>query len=66
LLDRWLAWAQRCRIDAFVALGRSIRRHRNTINETLRTATGNALVESTNTKLRAIHRGPTASAPPRP
>jgi hypothetical protein len=24
LLDRWLAWAQRCRIDAFVKLGRTI------------------------------------------
>lgn len=56
LLDRWLAWAQRCRIDAFVELGRRIRRHRATINETLMTGTTNALVESTNTKLRAIHR----------
>ena len=56
LLDRWLAWAQRCRIDAFVKLGRSIRRHRTAINETLMTGTGNALVESTNTKLRVIHR----------
>lgn len=56
LLDRWLAWAQRCRIDAFVKLGRSIRRHRAAINETLTTGTGNALVESTNTKLRVIHR----------
>ncbi len=56
LLDRWLEWAQRCRIDAFVALGRSIRRHRTAMNETLMTGTGNALVESTNTKLRVIHR----------
>ena len=56
LLDRWLAWAQRCRIDAFVKLGRTIRRHRAAINETLTTGTGNALVESTNTKLRVIHR----------
>ena len=56
LLDRWLAWAQRCRIDAFVKLGRTIRRHRAAINETLLTGTGNALVESTNTKLRVIHR----------
>ena len=56
LLDRWLGWAQRCRIDAFVDLGRSIRRHRAAINETLITGTGNALVESTNTKLRVIHR----------
>jgi transposase len=56
LLDRWLAWAQRSRIEAFVTLGRSIRRHRAAINETLTTGTTNALVESTNTKLRVIHR----------
>jgi transposase len=56
LLDRWLAWAQRCRIDAFVQLGRTIRRHLQAIHETLMTGTGNALVESTNTKLRVIHR----------
>ena len=56
LFDRWLAWAQRCRIDAFVKLGRSIRRHRAAIDKTLTTGTTNALVESTNTKLRVIHR----------
>jgi transposase len=56
LLDRWLAWAQRCRIEAFVELGRRIKRHRAAIDQTLLTGTGNALVESTNTKLRVIHR----------
>ena len=56
LLDKWLAWAQRCRIEPFVKLGRSIRRHRTAIDEMLTTGTGNALVESTNTKLRVIHR----------
>lgn len=56
LLDRWLAWAQRCRIDAFVKLAQSIRRHRTAIDETLTTGLTNALVESTNTKLRVIHR----------
>lgn len=56
LLDRWLAWAQRCRIEAFVKLGRRIRRHRKAINQTLTSGTTNALVESTNTKLRVIHR----------
>jgi transposase len=56
LLERWLAWAQRCRIEAFVKLGRSIRRHLQAIHETLTSGTGNALVESTNTKLRVIHR----------
>jgi len=47
LLDRWLAWAQRSRIEAFVKLGRSIRRHRTAIDQKLITGTGNALVEST-------------------
>ena len=56
LLDRWLAWAQRCRIESFVELGRRIKRHRAAIDQTLLTGTGNALVESTNTKLRVIHR----------
>ena len=56
LLDRWLAWAQRCRIEPFVQLARTIRRHREKINQTLTTGTTNALVESTNTKLRVIHR----------
>jgi transposase len=56
LLERWLAWAQRCRIDAFVELGRKIKRHRTAIDQMLLTGTGNALVESTNTKLRVIHR----------
>jgi transposase len=48
--------AQRCRIDAFVQLARTIRRHLKAIHETLSNGTGNALVESTNTKLRVIHR----------
>ncbi|MEX1162217.1 MAG: ISL3 family transposase, partial [Nitriliruptor sp.] len=56
LLDRWLAWAQRCRIEAFVTLARTIRRHRTAIDQMLITGTGNAIVESTNTKLRVIHR----------
>lgn len=56
LLDRWLAWAQRCRIDAFVELGRRIRRHRVAIDEALTTGLSNGLVESMNGKLRLIHR----------
>ena len=56
------AVAQRCRIEAIVALGRSIRRHRDAIDQRLLTGTTNALVESTNTKLR----GHPASTAPRP
>jgi len=31
LLDRWLAWARRCRLPSFVKLARTIRRHRDGI-----------------------------------
>lgn len=34
-LDRWIAWAQRCRIPAFVELQRKIRRHRAAIDAAL-------------------------------
>jgi transposase len=56
LLRHWLAWASRCRIDAFVELARKIRRHRVPIEAALRSVTSNALVESTNTKIRVLTR----------
>jgi transposase len=55
-LDRWLCWAARCRIPAFVALGRKIRRHRTAIEATLVHDLSNALIESTNTKIRLLQR----------
>lgn len=55
-LDRWLAWAQRCRIPAFVQLGRRIRRHRAAIDATLEHGLSQGLVESTNTKIRVLTR----------
>jgi transposase len=55
-LDRWLAWACRCRIAAFVKLQRTIRRHRTEINAALDSNLSNALVESTNTKIRLLTR----------
>jgi transposase len=55
-LDRWLSWAQRCRIPAFVELGRKIRRHRDAIDAALEHGLSQALIESTNTKLRVLHR----------
>jgi len=55
-LDRWLCWAARCRIPAFVALGRKIRRHRAAIEATLEHELSNALIESTNTKIRLLQR----------
>lgn len=55
-LDRWLSWAARCRIDAFIELGRKIRRHRAAINAALTHDLSNALIESANTKIRLITR----------
>jgi len=55
-LDRWVSWAARCRIPAFVALGKKIRRHRAAIDATLTHDLSNALIESTNTKIRLLQR----------
>jgi len=55
-LDRWLAWAARSRIRPFVELGRKIRRHRAAIDAALEHDLSNALIESTNTKIRLLQR----------
>lgn len=55
-LDRWQSWAARCRIPAFVALGRRIRKHRAAIDAALEHDLSNALIESTNTKIRLLQR----------
>lgn len=55
-LDRWLAWACRCRIPPFVKLQHAIRRHRAEINAALDSHLSNALIESTNTKIRLLTR----------
>jgi len=56
LLAHWLAWVARCQTPAFVALGAKVRRHRIAIEASLRSDTSNALVESTNTKIRVLTR----------
>ena len=56
-LDAWCAWARRCRIPSFVDLYRRILCHRDSILATLTNdGLSNALVESTNTKLRLVTR----------
>lgn len=55
-LDRWLAWARRCRIAPFVALAQRIGGYRTQIVATLHYRLTNALVESLNTKIRLITR----------
>lgn len=56
MLHAWLTWAARCRIPAFVELGRKIRRHLPGIQAALDHDVTNALIESTNTKLRLLTR----------
>jgi transposase len=55
-LDDWCSWAKRCRIPAFVDLCKHIVNHRESIVATLTHGLSNALIESTNTKLRLITR----------
>jgi transposase len=55
-LERWLSWARRCRIPAFVRLARRIKAVRDHIDATLDHALSNALVESVNTKIRLLTR----------
>jgi len=56
LLDDWLAWASRSKLKPFVDLARKIRRHRPAIENMLEHDLSNALVESTNTKIRLLMR----------
>jgi len=56
LLDRWLKWARRCRIPAFVDLAKAITEHRPGIEAALLHGLSNARVESVNTKLRLLTR----------
>jgi transposase len=56
MLDQWLDWASRCRISSFVELGRKVRRNIAGIEAAMLNNLSNALIESTNTKLRVLHR----------
>ena len=55
-LDRWISWARRSRLPAFVELQRRIVKHRTAIDATLDSRLSNALIESTNTKIRLLTR----------
>jgi transposase len=55
-LDQWLIWARRCQIPAFIDLARKITKHRDAIDAALEHNLSNALVESTNTKIRLLTR----------
>ncbi|MGA8854822.1 MAG: ISL3 family transposase [Christiangramia sp.] len=55
-LDKWLIWARRCQIPAFIDLAAKITRHRVRILAAIEHNLSNALIESTNTKVRLITR----------
>ena len=55
-LDRWIGWARRCRIPAFVKLQRRIVKHRAAIDAALEHGLSQGLIESTNTKIRVLTR----------
>ncbi len=55
-LDRWISWARRCRIPAFVKLQKRIVKHRARILAAIEHGLSNGLIESTNTKIRLITR----------
>jgi transposase len=55
-LDKWISWAQRCRIPAFVRLQKSIVKHRTSILASIEHGLSNGRIESMNTKIRLITR----------
>ena len=55
-LDHWIQWARRSRLPAFVAVQRRVVANRAEIDATLEHRLSNALVESTNTKIRLFTR----------
>ena len=56
LLDAWLAWARRCRLEPFVKLARTITEQRRGIEAAIEHGLSNARVEAINTKIRLITR----------
>lgn len=55
-LDKWVSWARRCRIPAFVKLQKSIVNHRTAILASIEHGLSNGRVESMNTKIRLMTR----------
>ncbi len=55
-LNKWLAWAQRCRIPEFVELSKKIRRHQEAILSTIKNELSNARIEAVNNKIKVTIR----------
>lgn len=56
LLDRWLAWARRCRLKPFVKLAKTITEQRAGIIAAIENGLSNARIEQANTRIRLITR----------
>ena len=56
LLGGWIAWAQRCRLEPFVKLAKTIKRYRALILAAVEHGLSNARSEATNTHLRLLTR----------
>ena len=54
LLDRWCAWAQRCRLAPFVKLARTIRTHRAGTLVTIEHGLTNGRVEGLNNRVGRV------------
>ena len=55
-LHAWMGWARRSRIPVFIELQRKIRDHLPAIEAMMDSGLSNALIESTNTKIRLLTR----------
>lgn len=55
-LDKWLTWAQRCRIPEFVSLGKKIKRHQDAILHSFEYRLTNARIEAINNKIKVTIR----------
>jgi transposase len=53
-LDAWLDWASRSRLDPFIKLARTIRRHRDGILNAIRLGLNNGRLEGLNSRIRLI------------
>lgn len=56
LLQHWLSWARRCRIDAFVKLAKTITGYRDRISAVIEHRLSNGRIESVNNKIRLLTR----------
>ena len=56
LLDSWLKWARRCRLEPFVKLAKTITEQRSRVEAALTNNLSNARVEQVNTQIRLITR----------